>query len=69
MQRRREDSRRWLSLETLEPRMMLAADLPANHSPAEQPLVMAPRLLELCFQTAGVWELGTQGRMALPNAI
>jgi hypothetical protein len=28
-----------------------------------------PRLIELCFQTAGVWELGTSGRMALPQHI
>ena len=29
----------------------------------------APRLIELCFQTAGVLELGTQGRMALPTHV
>ena len=27
---------------------------------------MAPRLIELCFQTAGLWEMGTEGRMGLP---
>jgi len=27
---------------------------------------MAPRLIELCFQTAGLWEMGIQGRMGLP---
>ncbi|MBK7974008.1 MAG: SDR family NAD(P)-dependent oxidoreductase [Deltaproteobacteria bacterium] len=47
----------------------LATDLPANHEPPSQPLFAAPRLVELCFQTAGVWQLGTQGRMALPHAI
>ena len=31
-------------------------DLPENHRPAEQPLLIAPRLIELCFQTAGLWE-------------
>ena len=31
--------------------------------------VMAPRLIELCFQTAGVWEMGAQGRMGLPQHI
>ncbi len=27
---------------------------------------MRPRLIELCFQTAGAWELGTSGRLELP---
>ena len=27
---------------------------------------MAPRLIELCFQTAGLWEMGVHGRMGLP---
>jgi len=43
--------------------------LPANHDPASKPTEIAPRLIELCFQTAGVWELGTGGRMALPTHI
>jgi hypothetical protein len=30
---------------------------------------MVPRLIELCFQTAGVWELGVQGRMGLPRHV
>ncbi len=30
---------------------------------------MAPRLIELCFQTAGVWELGVQGSMGLPQHV
>jgi hypothetical protein len=45
----------------------LAADLPADHEPTTVPAELAPRLIELCFQTAGVWELGTAGRMALPT--
>jgi hypothetical protein len=45
----------------------LAADLPPDHEPADEPMMAAPRLIELCFQTAGVWELGTRGRMALPT--
>ena len=32
-------------------------------------MVATPRLIELCFQTAGIWELGTTGRMALPSHI
>jgi Polyketide synthase dehydratase len=42
--------------------------LPANHQPPELPTLMAPRLIELCFQTAGVCEMA-EGRMALPQHI
>ncbi len=45
---------------------LLAKDLPANHLPLELPAQIAPRLIELCFQTAGLWEMGVQGRMGLP---
>jgi Polyketide synthase dehydratase len=48
---------------------LMAKDLPANHHPAELPTLMVPRLIELCFQTAGVWELGVEGRMSLPQHI
>jgi NAD(P)-dependent dehydrogenase (short-subunit alcohol dehydrogenase family) len=47
----------------------LANDLPADHQPAERHMELAPRLIELCFQTAGVWELGIGGRMALPTHV
>jgi len=47
----------------------LAKDLPPNHHPCELPTVMAPRLIELCFQTAGIWELGAQSRMGLPQHV
>jgi hypothetical protein len=47
----------------------LAANLPANHQPADRPLAMAPRLIELCFQTAGLWEMGMQSRMGLPQHV
>ena len=30
---------------------------------------MAPRLIELCLQTAGVWELKTRSVLALPSTI
>ena len=40
--------------------------LPDHHGPRELPTVMAPRLIELCFQTAGIWEMGTTGKMGLP---
>jgi NAD(P)-dependent dehydrogenase (short-subunit alcohol dehydrogenase family) len=44
----------------------LAPDLPADHDPDEGDTEFVPRLIELCFQTAGVLELGTTGRLALP---
>ena len=47
----------------------LAADLPANHAPPELPTQIAPRLIELCFQTAGMYELGVDGRFGLPAKI
>jgi hypothetical protein len=47
----------------------LADGLPANHVPPEQPLVAAPRLVELCFQTAGVVELATDGTLGLPHRV
>ena len=46
-----------------------ASDLPANHSPSDQPTQAAPRLIELCFQAAGLWEIGREGRMALPTHV
>ena len=48
---------------------LLAEGLPADHQPSELPLLTAPRLLELCFQTAGIWELGSTGRLGLPQEI
>jgi acyl transferase domain-containing protein len=47
----------------------LADGLPANHAPAALPLQAAPRLVELCFQTAGVHEIVASGRMGLPRRI
>jgi hypothetical protein len=47
----------------------LAADLPADRTPPDAPLEATPRLVELCFQTAGVHELATTGRMALPARV
>jgi acyl transferase domain-containing protein/acyl carrier protein/NAD(P)-dependent dehydrogenase (short-subunit alcohol dehydrogenase family) len=46
---------------------LLAKDLPSNHHPPNLPTLTAPRLIELCFQTAGLWEMGTQARMGLPQ--
>jgi hypothetical protein len=47
----------------------MAADLPVDHQPSEQPTLMAPRLIELCFQTAGIWEMGATSRMGLPMQV
>ncbi len=44
---------------------LFADALPPNHVP-DAPTLVAPRLVELAFQTAGVYELGTSGRMGLP---
>ena len=46
-----------------------AENLPGNHEPPELELVAAPRLVELCFQTAGIHEIGSTGSMGLPNRI
>ena len=43
--------------------------LPPNHEPPEQPLSTAPRLIELCFQTAGLWQAGREDRLALPMRV
>jgi NAD(P)-dependent dehydrogenase (short-subunit alcohol dehydrogenase family) len=48
---------------------LLAENLPANHHPAELSTVMSPRLIELCFQTAGLWEIGKEGSMGLPHLV
>ena len=48
---------------------LMAKNLPDNHHPAERPAVASPRLIELCFQTAGLWEMSEQGRMGLPQHV
>jgi NAD(P)-dependent dehydrogenase (short-subunit alcohol dehydrogenase family) len=48
---------------------MLAEGLPPNTNPERVESLVAPRLIELCFQTAGVWEMAAKGIMALPLAI
>jgi hypothetical protein len=48
---------------------LMADDLPANTAPERVETLLAPRLIELCFQTAGLWEMATKGVMALPLAI
>jgi NAD(P)-dependent dehydrogenase (short-subunit alcohol dehydrogenase family) len=48
---------------------LMTDHLPPNHWPQELSTIVAPRLIELCFQTAGIWELGVQGRMGLPQQV
>ncbi|MBK8014385.1 MAG: SDR family NAD(P)-dependent oxidoreductase [Deltaproteobacteria bacterium] len=43
--------------------------LPGNHVPEDASTILEPRLVELCFQTAGVWQLGRTGKMGLPQRI
>jgi acyl transferase domain-containing protein len=43
--------------------------LAPNHVPAESPLATAPRLVELCFQAAGLWQAGLEDLLALPTRI
>jgi malonyl CoA-acyl carrier protein transacylase len=48
---------------------VMTHDLPPNSAPADAPTLMAPRLIELCFQTAGIWEMANKGVMALPLGV
>ena len=43
--------------------------LPPNAEPAHAASLVAPRLLEFCFQTAGIWEVWAMERLALPTAL
>ncbi|HXP21783.1 MAG TPA: SDR family oxidoreductase, partial [Streptosporangiaceae bacterium] len=45
----------------------LAEQLPPDRAPAADPTVTEPRLVELCFQTVGIWDVGQAGRLALPG--
>ncbi|MFN8193922.1 MAG: SDR family NAD(P)-dependent oxidoreductase [Nocardioidaceae bacterium] len=47
----------------------LTADLPDDRVPTDTTLANAPRLVELCFQTAGLWQAGRDGQLALPMAV
>ncbi|MCE7959769.1 MAG: SDR family NAD(P)-dependent oxidoreductase, partial [Acidobacteria bacterium ACB2] len=47
---------------------LMADALPPNAQPPSSASLVAPRLLELCFQAAGLWEVWAMERMALPMA-
>ena len=44
----------------------LAGPMPAGHTQENGHTATEPRLAEACFQTAGLWEIGHAGHMALP---
>jgi acyl transferase domain-containing protein/NAD(P)-dependent dehydrogenase (short-subunit alcohol dehydrogenase family)/acyl carrier protein len=47
----------------------MTADLPLDTTNPNHGSVVGPRLIELCFQTAGVWEIGHSGQLALPAGV
>jgi NAD(P)-dependent dehydrogenase (short-subunit alcohol dehydrogenase family)/acyl carrier protein len=48
---------------------LFPANLPPDREPADLPMLMSPRLIELCFQTAGLAELAGSNRMGLPRSV
>jgi malonyl CoA-acyl carrier protein transacylase len=48
---------------------LMAAGLPPDLAPADAHTLMAPRLVELCFQTAALWSVKTLSAMAFPLGI
>jgi acyl transferase domain-containing protein/acyl carrier protein len=47
----------------------MAKSLPNHHHPPDRPTLMAPRLIELCFQTAGLLEMDLRNRLGLPKHV
>ena len=47
----------------------MSCTLGSNHHPPERATIAAPRWIELCFQTAGLWQLRSQGEMGLPQHV
>ena len=48
---------------------LLKAGLPGDTTPEGAAVQIAPRLVELCFQTAGILEIVLENRLALPAAV
>jgi hypothetical protein len=48
---------------------VMTAGLPPNAKPKAAEQVVAPRLLELCFQAAGLWLLAKKETMGLPTSL
>ena len=47
---------------------LLPSALPQDHAPS-RPLTLTPRLIELCFQTAGLREMNLRRQMGLPQHV
>jgi 3-oxoacyl-(acyl-carrier-protein) synthase len=47
----------------------MRTSLPADTTNPNSSSMVGPRMVELCFQTAGVWEIGQTGQMGLPSAV
>jgi len=47
----------------------MARSLPIHHHPADRSTLMAPRLIELCFQTAGLLEMDLHNQLGLPKHV
>ncbi|MFO0592926.1 MAG: SDR family NAD(P)-dependent oxidoreductase [Polyangiaceae bacterium] len=47
----------------------MASDLIRNHAVDHGATLIEPRAIELCFQTAGIWEMKRDGRMGLPAKV
>jgi NAD(P)-dependent dehydrogenase (short-subunit alcohol dehydrogenase family) len=47
----------------------MAQTLPPDTAPETSDSLLSPRLIELCFQTAGQWEIATKHRMCLPSKV
>ncbi len=48
---------------------MMPRELPPNSEPADVQYLMAPRLIELCFQTAAQWSVECKEAMAFPLGV
>jgi NADP-dependent 3-hydroxy acid dehydrogenase YdfG len=57
----------WVEDRTAYGRM--ASGLGENHAAEHGPTLIEPRAIELCFQTAGIWEMKRDGRMGLPTRV
>lgn len=47
----------------------MRTDLPPAWPTPEVPSLLAPRCIELCFQTAGLWEAAAKRTLALPESV
>jgi hypothetical protein len=48
---------------------VMADELPVDRAGENGKWIFTPRLIELCFQTAGVYEIGLTGQMGLPAGV